>query len=724
MKISRWALGATLFACGLDALHAQQPPQPAADAATQLPAISVTAPALSGGYASAPDYYVQNASLGPLGTQSLLDTPMSVTVVPQDLMANQQLKTVNDTLRYLPSVMIRNQQGYEVSRPQARGFQSSIVQNTRLDGFNIIGTTAIAAENLENIEVLNGLAGSLYGPQTPAGTFNYISKRPTDQPLLRFVAGYDSDGVFTGQLDAGGRIGPSGAIGYRFNLVHGEGQSWAPESNENRTLVSGAFDFHLDRQTVIETNFSHYSTDVTGLPGSITYDSGKSTLLPSPVDPTRLGYGQPGAGTDLVTNTASVKLRHAFNDQWNFEIGALYQNAERGLYGITNALTDNAGDYTVTKNFNAVPHFSILSNLAALNGHFSVLGMKNDVTIGTNGFVNGQYSYRNSIATVLGSANLANPVVFNAPPVPAHGDQYRAATLTEQSIVTGDTLHLNSQWAIQAVLATSFIDQRSFNANGHETSDDARNGVLSPTVSVIYRPSRALTTYATWSSSIEQGEQAPAGTANANQFMSPYRDHEYEIGAKYALNDNFLVSLAGFWMTRPLANTSASTNVFSVVGKQRNAGAELFVQGNATPDLSLFGGVTYIDARLQNTGLASTNDRLVVGVPKLKGDLAADYHPAFAHGFALTGAVHFETERAATNTNNSFAPGYATFDVGMRYSDRFWGHHDTLRFQVVNVTDKAYYASVADGNIVGSPGANTAYLGMPRVFMASLELDY
>jgi hypothetical protein len=34
-----------------------------------------------------------------------------------------------------------------------------------------------------------------------------------------------------------------------------------------------------------------------------------------------------------------------------------------------------------------------------------------------------------------------------------------------------------------------------------------------------------------------------------------------------------------------------------------------------------------------------------------------------------------------------------------------------------------YYASIADGNIVGSPGANTAYSGAPRTAMASFEFD-
>lgn len=671
-----------------------------------------------------PEYYVDEAYLGPLGNRSILDAPMSVTAVPADLMTNLQTRTVNDALRYLPSVEIRNQQGYEVSRPQSRGFQGSIAQNTRLNGFNVIGTTAIPAENLETVQVLNGMSGSLYGPAPPAGMFNYVTKRPTDQPLFRFIGGYDSNSEFTEQVDVGGRVGPSEAIGYRFNLLHGEGQSWAPESRSNRTLLSAAFDFHIDKNTVIETDFSHYGTNTTGLPGSFTYGSKNSTSLPAAIDATRLGYGQPGAGTDLTTNTGSIKIKHAFNENWNIEVGGLYQNADRGLFGITNALTNDSGNYTATKNFNAVPKFTIASNLLTLNGQFTAWGMKNDVTIGTNGFVNDQYSYRNSIATVFGGASLVDPVVFPVRSVPNNGGQYRSATVTEQAVVAGDTLHFNDQWALQGILSTSFIRQRSFNAAGKLTSEDSRDAVLSPTVGLIYKPISALTTYATFSNSVEEGEQAPAGTANEHQFMAPYRDRQYEIGVKYAVSNSFLVSLAVFRMTRPLASTNAATNVFSVVGTQRNSGAELFVQGEVTPSLSLFGGIAYIDARLQDTGLSSTNDKLVVGVPRLKGDLAADFHPRYFQGVALTGAVHFESNRAATNTNNSFAAGYATFDLGVRYAGAWFGHYETFRFAVLNVTNKAYYASVADGNIVGSPGANTAYVGTPRVFMASLELDY
>jgi iron complex outermembrane receptor protein len=74
----------------------------------------------AGAYADQPRYATDTASMGPLGQQSVMDTPAAVTTLPQDLLVNQQARTVNDALRFLPSVEIRDQQGMEVSRPQAR----------------------------------------------------------------------------------------------------------------------------------------------------------------------------------------------------------------------------------------------------------------------------------------------------------------------------------------------------------------------------------------------------------------------------------------------------------------------------------------------------------------------------------------------------------------------------------------------------------------------------
>src|SRR6202007_150515 len=159
--------------------------------------------------------------------------------------------------------------------------------------------------------------------------------------------------------------------------------------------------FHPDDNTTIETYYSHYATEATGLPGSVVYDgastgSGKNAILPPAVNPAKSGLAQPGAGPDLVTDTGLVKVTHQINQNWNFEIGGLYQNAVRNLYGITNTFTNNYGDYTVTKNFTAVADFKIASNEAYLNGRVTLFGMENDLSFGTNGFVLGEYSPRNA----------------------------------------------------------------------------------------------------------------------------------------------------------------------------------------------------------------------------------------------------------------------------------------------------------------------------------------
>lgn len=711
---------------GLAASSAAAQTQPSGQAA-QVSGVTVNGEAPAQGYAAPPQYDAPIATLGPLGDVAVLDAPQSVTILPEDLIVDQQTRNANDTLRFLPSVEIRDQQGFQISRPQSRGFQSSVVQNTRLDGLNVIGTTEIPAENLAAIEVLNGPSGALFGPETPAGVFDYIQKRPTDTPLFRFIEGFQSAGIFTEQADMSDREGPVGA---RLNVVHGQGPSYVDGSRIDRTLASLALDFHLDDKTVIEADYSHYASEATGLPGSIVYDGSStsktnhSTFLPPAVDPTRLGYGQPGAGTDLHTDTGDIKIRREINSDWSFELGGLYQNALRGLYGISNTLTDDSGDYTVTKNFTAVPKFTIGSNSAYLNGHVRLFGMLNDVSLGTNGFINGQYSYRKSIAVTLGSSNLADPAVFPTQPTPPNGGLYQSGRLAEQSIVVGDTLHFNSEWALQGVVNTSFLHSDSWNASGALTSSDSRNGVVSPTVSLIYKPLPSLSLHATYASSIEEGDEAPANTANQNQYLSPYNDKEYEIGAKYAITPKLLVTLDAFHMTRPYATTSATTNIFQVVGEQRNNGVELFTQGEVSPDFSLLGGITYIDARLLGSQNPATNGGRIVGVPNVKTDVVFDLHPRFAHGGALTLTVNYEGNRAATDTNNSFAPAYVTLDPGVRYSFNYLNHHVTARFDVVNVTGVRYYVSIADGNIVGSPGANTAYLGTPRTFLTSLDFDF
>jgi iron complex outermembrane receptor protein len=188
-----------------------------------------------------PDYRTEDVQVGALGPRPLMELPYSVDVVPASLSIVQQLKSVREVFRYLPSV-----QGENI-RPQTRGLQAGVVQNTLVDGLNIAATTDYPVEQFDRIEVLNGLAGAIYGPASPAGTFNYVLKRPAPEAYRSVTLGYATQGSALASVDIGDSLGdPVGEgkrFGYRLNALADRGEGYADLSRLERTLVSLALDF-------------------------------------------------------------------------------------------------------------------------------------------------------------------------------------------------------------------------------------------------------------------------------------------------------------------------------------------------------------------------------------------------------------------------------------------------------------------------------------------------
>ncbi|MGE0963634.1 TonB-dependent siderophore receptor, partial [Escherichia coli] len=195
---------------------------------------------------------------GPLGTKSWIETPYSSTTVTKEMIENQQAQSVSEMLKYSPSTQMQARGGMDVGRPQSRGMQGSVVANSRLDGLNIVSTTAFPVEMLERMDVLNSLTGALYGPASPAGQFNFVAKRPTEETLRKVTLGYQSRSAFTGHADLGGHFDENKRFGYRVNLLDQEGEGNVDDSTLRRKLVSVALDWNIQPGTQLQLDASHY----------------------------------------------------------------------------------------------------------------------------------------------------------------------------------------------------------------------------------------------------------------------------------------------------------------------------------------------------------------------------------------------------------------------------------------------------------------------------------
>ncbi|HXI48478.1 MAG TPA: TonB-dependent receptor, partial [Steroidobacteraceae bacterium] len=559
--------------------------QPAA-----LPRVTVV-----GNKESDDSYRVESVdSLGPLGSLKLLDAPYTIGILSEDLIKNSQATNFKDVSKYLPLVAYQEQQGADILRPQTRGMQGGNFQNSRMDGMTFFITVANAMEQFQQIEVINGVSASLYGPANPSGMFNFVSKRPTDYDLREVTVSYASDSIGTAHVDLGGKIDSNGVVSYRFNGLFGEGDAWVEHSHAKRVLGSLAVDVRPLEDTVIETNYSYYHLTDTGYPGWFSY--GEKITLPSAPDPKNVGYGQNYAGVDLLTRMGSVRLKHDFNSDWHLVVGALNQDASRDINTPVNNLTNNNGNYTSSLANGFAPRFIMTSDAAYLDGNFTTWGVAHDLTIGTAGYKSQSYSVitpATAAGVLLGTANINTPEIFPFPAagLPNTGLNFDSSTTYQQGVNIGDTIRFTDQWATRLAVSQDWFHVDNFNAKAVELPEYANHG-LSPTASLMYKPQSNMTVYATFASSLQAGDLAPSGTglANAGQSLPPYRSKEYEVGYKASLAKiDFTAAL--FRIQRPFANINLADNAFEISGLQVNRGLELSAVGEVIQGLTVYGGV-------------------------------------------------------------------------------------------------------------------------------------
>jgi iron complex outermembrane receptor protein len=655
------------------------------------------------------------ASVGPLGALPVLETPMSVNVVSQDVIASQQLVSVTDAFRYLPSV-----QG-DGARPQTRGIQGSVAQNTRLDGLNMVSTTDYPIEQFDQIEVLNGLSGAIYGPANPAGTFNYIQKRPTSAPLAEFTLGYITSSRVTREADISNRVAGVDALRYRVTLLDDTGAGYTDDSSIHRQLASLALDYQIAPGTVLESNFSHYHFVSKGLPPAFSLGTGTGVHLPQ-LDATNPNYGSPNAGNDNTTETATVRLRHALNANWFLTAGWLYQIADRQSSALTDTLGAN-GSYSAAQGTATASRFIANSNLLYLNGTEHWGAIEHELSFGTNGVTLNNYNPIAGATVVAGKSSLANPEEIVLGVQPDFLNRYHSAEAYQQSLMASDNLIFSPQWSALLSGSESWLSSHNYSLKGVQTSESHNHG-FSGSGSLVYKPARNMTAYLTYADSLQQGDVAPATASNAGNILDPYRSKEWEAGYKVALGD-VNASAAVYRITRPYAYTTGVANAFQIAGEQRNRGVELMLDGHATRDLSLFGGVSWLDPRLFDTGAASTEGRRIVGLPRVTFNMLATYNVPRVPGLSGSLNAHYLTSRETDDANLTQVGGYSTFDLSAAYETTIMGRKTVLRLSVDNLGNRSYWTNIVPGALSGytGVGATSAQLGAPRQVIASVRVD-
>jgi catecholate siderophore receptor len=155
---------------------------------------------------------------------------------------------------------------------------------------------------------------------------------------------------------------------------------------------------------------------------------------------------------------------------------------------------------------------------------------------------------------------------------------------------------------------------------------------------LIFKPTADSSIYISTSSSATppgayagQGQEGNA-LNNRNQSLTDQlkieKTKSYEIGTKWnVLNDTLALTLAAFQTRTKNARTTGDNNTVVFAGDRRIRGFEFGFNGNITPEWNVFGGYTYMDAKIVDGGITTTT-----AIDTVTGKSVTIYAPAVSTG--------------------------------------------------------------------------------------------
>jgi catecholate siderophore receptor len=195
-------------------------------------------------------------------TEPLIETPQSVTVVPQFVMQDQGLSTLRDTLRNVPGISLAaGEAGAQGDNLTIRGFTAR--NDIFLDGIRDFGSYYRDSFNYEQVEALEGPAGIQFGRGSTGGVVNQETKVPGVEKSVNVQAQFGTDLTRRLTVDFNSSVSDHiGGTAFRANVMGEEAEVAERDAAEIRRFgIAPSISFGLKKKTPVTLNYVHLNED-------------------------------------------------------------------------------------------------------------------------------------------------------------------------------------------------------------------------------------------------------------------------------------------------------------------------------------------------------------------------------------------------------------------------------------------------------------------------------
>lgn len=717
-------LCASLAALGPTVLSAQELPvlldEITLDAVAETGTIAAPAQPYPGGQVST------RARIGALGDLDVQTAPFRATAFTEELIRNQQARTLADVTRNEPSIRQDAPPFSERDSFFIRGFSVPNL-DTLYDGLPYIANPRRSAlEGIERVDLLMGPTALVNGGVgRVGGTINMIPKRAEDADLTRLTTGVASNSQVWSHLDMGRRFGPLKEWGVRGNLSWRGGDTALDGNSTEVGVGTLGLDYRGERlRATLDLNASKQDLDA---PTSLFNAVAPGVPVPEAPDG-RVNTANPFEFHDSAHRMAAGRVEYDIAPSTT-----IY-----GAFGASRYREDFlSSNYTIIEpNGDAINELGF--NPQEIEGRAAEIGLRTEVTTGglshrislsaayaLNRNNRGEFNPRLLGFPTL-PTNIYDPAYLPGAPdlsgLPTSDGLIPFADLRSRSVALSDTVSLPGD-RVQVTFGGRWQEIRTQGFNTRPGNPDAPVGTrnylyedsaFTPALAASWQVRDGLNLYANFVEALTEGPIAPLVAENAGELFPAVVNRQREIGMKYDLG-TVTLGASLFEIRQPNGITDPATNVFSLSGQQRNRGLELSAAGAPIDGLRLLGGITVMDAELRRTQGGAFDGNDVPGVPRTAASLYAEYDLPQVKGLTLNGRVLHGGSTWYDQANTQKVAGWTRLDLGARYAFAAQGRQIELRANAENVLDEAYWSSSARGFLAA---------GAPRTYAISASMRF
>ena len=653
-------------------------------------------------------YKVDSAS-SPKYTAPLLDTPQTITVVPAEVIKEQNALSLRQVLSNVSGITFAAGEGGGGlgDSINIRGFSAN--SNILIDGLRDTAQSSRSdAFNLEAVEVVKGPSSVYSGAGTTGGSINIVSKAPQAQAFKRASVGIGTDNYkrltadINQPLDA---LEGAGAV-FRLNLMgHQNDVAERDQIDQERWGIAPSLTLGMGSPT--QLNLSYFRQSDKDLPDyGLPARNGK---VLAGVDRDNY-YGFKDIDTEETdAESFTVKLDHEFNDQLSLSNSARYAKTERlTIVSAAHVNTDGlpAGSYRPAGPQGHGRDYSteILINQTNLSWRFNTGALAHRLVTGAE-FSHEEYN-RDTFNNGLPSGNawplfdLYNPPGYWGGPTLKTVTQEVDSELDTQALYVFDTVELSEQWQVNAGLRYERFEgtgKTLATATGVTTRFDSSDYMLSGRLGLVYKPARNGSIYLAWGNSFNPSAEnlvsTGSGLSAGTQDLDPEENETWELGTKWDLLDERLsLNAAVFRVTKTngrIDNNDPLGDPIVLDGKQRVDGIELGASGKLTEQWQVFANYTYLDSEIITSDTPAEEGQALANTPPRSFSLWTSYDlPA---GFQVGYGAQYVSQRNVTIASTTKVPDYWVHSAMLGYQVN---EDVDLQLNVRNLFNEEYYDRV------------------------------